>query len=560
MSNLTRALFRIDPTEGLVDYVQSVKPYHTKIMEVLVEYIYKEEVNAKVGERWKWCMDFTRPGGAFSGNCTNGDVPAQDRIEILYACGYGYRWDTSGIVAPETTPTTQIIKAVGKILIDVSTTLGSSDITILRNTAEHDLQVGDPLVFESLPTALYEPGVIEDVLPGVTYFVTSVSPTLTVSETEGGTPHVFAADAVVQLLPQGLPYNSFLVEPALNTSSYNTLITNLRANQLSFVEGVDVTGVNPTTNKFTVASLPVVPAIGDSIYLNDNTSPIANGKYTVASIVGTTIEVVESIPPLTPVNGSIYLLNVFDNIPYWPSGAKVRVSSTTTLPYPLSDTQDYYFIPHDEVGVFNLATKRYPSVYEDYIDLTSLGKEIQIRRVEPFSPGDFVNVQGSKTAFNDGQYIVATVAPEGANFRVSVMQSVRHTTPTSQLTDGFMVYDTGGYSTPDYCSVTQAPDLFARAFVDENLQFTFSITERDFVGVEVVENEPLGWGTALFGTTISVYGSQNEALPPYSAITDGVSTNSTTLLLLPTGFDTQMFDQGAIDEDLRVTTHLQNLP
>jgi hypothetical protein len=34
----------IDPTEGLVQYVLAVKPYHTKILEVLVEYVYTDKV------------------------------------------------------------------------------------------------------------------------------------------------------------------------------------------------------------------------------------------------------------------------------------------------------------------------------------------------------------------------------------------------------------------------------------------------------------------------------------------------------------------------------------
>jgi hypothetical protein len=43
-----QTLTAINPTEGLVQYVQSVKPYHTKILEVLVEYVYTDPITVVV--------------------------------------------------------------------------------------------------------------------------------------------------------------------------------------------------------------------------------------------------------------------------------------------------------------------------------------------------------------------------------------------------------------------------------------------------------------------------------------------------------------------------------
>jgi hypothetical protein len=50
MSTITTApgLVSIDPITGLVDYVKDIKPYHTKIFEVLFEYIYTDNVNTTV--------------------------------------------------------------------------------------------------------------------------------------------------------------------------------------------------------------------------------------------------------------------------------------------------------------------------------------------------------------------------------------------------------------------------------------------------------------------------------------------------------------------------------
>lgn len=50
MSTITTApgLLTIDPIQGLVDYVSDIKPFHTKIFEVLFEYIYTDNVNTTV--------------------------------------------------------------------------------------------------------------------------------------------------------------------------------------------------------------------------------------------------------------------------------------------------------------------------------------------------------------------------------------------------------------------------------------------------------------------------------------------------------------------------------
>jgi hypothetical protein len=44
----------INPTQGLIDYVGDVKPYHTKILDVLVEYVYTEQINTTIREQWNW--------------------------------------------------------------------------------------------------------------------------------------------------------------------------------------------------------------------------------------------------------------------------------------------------------------------------------------------------------------------------------------------------------------------------------------------------------------------------------------------------------------------------
>lgn len=40
----------LDPVQGLVDYVQDVKPYHTKVIEVLIEYVFTDHIGVKAVE------------------------------------------------------------------------------------------------------------------------------------------------------------------------------------------------------------------------------------------------------------------------------------------------------------------------------------------------------------------------------------------------------------------------------------------------------------------------------------------------------------------------------
>ena len=51
----------VDPIQGLVDYVLEIKPYHTKIVEVLVEYIHTDPVNVTITEQFDACVNFGFP-------------------------------------------------------------------------------------------------------------------------------------------------------------------------------------------------------------------------------------------------------------------------------------------------------------------------------------------------------------------------------------------------------------------------------------------------------------------------------------------------------------------
>jgi len=51
----------LDPVQGLVDYINDIKPYHTKVVEVLVEYVYGEAVDINIEEYLHTQIDMFRP-------------------------------------------------------------------------------------------------------------------------------------------------------------------------------------------------------------------------------------------------------------------------------------------------------------------------------------------------------------------------------------------------------------------------------------------------------------------------------------------------------------------
>lgn len=63
---MTTTMNTRDPVQGLVDYVLDVKPFHTKILEVWVEYIHTNRINATVSDEldWQIHVDFNRMDGS----------------------------------------------------------------------------------------------------------------------------------------------------------------------------------------------------------------------------------------------------------------------------------------------------------------------------------------------------------------------------------------------------------------------------------------------------------------------------------------------------------------
>lgn len=84
--------FERDAVEGLIEYVEEIKPFHCKIAEVLVEYIYTDEISVTISDNMNSVLDIAVNG--FTLGCSDaydtggydffaGNVPITDSIENI---------------------------------------------------------------------------------------------------------------------------------------------------------------------------------------------------------------------------------------------------------------------------------------------------------------------------------------------------------------------------------------------------------------------------------------------------------------------------------------------
>lgn len=461
MADLNQALFRIDPTEGLLQYVQTIKPYHSKVLDVFVEYIYSEPCSISMKERLQLevgLQEFTTP--------------------VVYTCGYGYVWSPFDPLAPDF-PTGTVVSATGEFSVVATPTVSSSTLTLTPDITNYIFPVGAPVTF--LTSGAF-PSASVPIAQGRTYYVlTSTLTTLTVSATVGGTPIIFttAGTGTLRVRQTNLPYNSFLVSMAA-APQHDVVVSNLTTNQLVVATPFNVASVTPSLNRWRVTGdmtiAPYNAAPGDTIYVRSNTDPSSNVAHTIASVSfaagQTTIIVNESVSLTATATGTVNLPVAADDAPYIQPGTAVKLASTGTFPVPTSGTGTYYFHPSSTPGVFNLASVRYPVRADQIVNLTALNTgQLRMFRAEPFTPGMYVGVTGSFNAENDRSYIINSITPEGSNFRIHVLDAVQQTTPVGTTPDGTMAF-LGDYGSP-YCAPASTPDLFIASYFSEDIDFQF---------------------------------------------------------------------------------------
>jgi hypothetical protein len=625
MTTLRDALFRIEPTRGLVSYTEDVKPYHTKIMDVLIEYVYEERIDVTIQEKWKWEIHWDE---RWDSNRDADWLAARKPETVTYSCGYGIVWDNVSTV--DSNPVTTIVDISPAHHIITSATDTSFNVAgkALNDFANGTQFSVSGLIGPSGPIAKQTFTVqgTPQYMNGRTVIPVASTPTIT--DVSQATAH-----ARVDLLDDYFtPANSFLVSTALpNTYSY--VVNNRDANQMSLADRITIVGVNPAAHTWTISGNRVADIdVGASVYVTSN-GVNSNGTYTVSAVTtsggNTVITVVEpiftsavpsgflayAIKPvdeynITSINTSTRQITVAGNhttyvfpnqrltingnaggadgnytvasvalvsgntvytvkntitttstntgkvfierLPGWTSGTRIKLSGTGVQPAPLATAGEYYFVPTPTPGVFNLGYTRYPQQYSDIVDVTSIGVgDIKISRGELYQPGTAIVVDNTYSPTTRGTYYVRRTVTEGIYTRVFVMQSIHAAHGGTAAVAGNIFSKGNGYSEPAYCPLAKASGLYTDTYVHEHLQFTVEVFKRDAISAVAVENQQQwGWGVSpLSRGLVGPYGSNDyEDIPARFAMTTGNPSADGAHVLLPTGYDTQLWDIGGMSE------------
>lgn len=152
---LINAFKRTDATAGLIEYVNTIKPYHTKIMEVLAEYVFTEPVDVTILETlcWDITMDSNRLCDSVDSESNPTIVPCDNTI--ITPCNWGVIWsptppsftlqiyeagiDPASIPPSETDPT----RNVNTLLIEEEALMPYP--FIVNNVSQNKFQMTGPI-------------------------------------------------------------------------------------------------------------------------------------------------------------------------------------------------------------------------------------------------------------------------------------------------------------------------------------------------------------------------------------------------------------------------------
>jgi len=384
--------------------------------------------------------------------------------------------------------------------------------------------------------------------------------------------------------PQYGVSNTFLVDTTNEFQSASFSTTSLSANQFVFSRPYTITGFDSTENKWIISG-EVDIKVGETVYVTSSTNKQGWGKYTVASTVhtaGTTeVYVTKQISRLSSPDGILSVSIDLADIPRWVEGTKVKVSTSESdankdgLPDPLVFDAEYYFIPvvpplstvseneMDTPSIFALSKVRKPRNWTDYVDITTFGSGIlTVTQDEIYVPGTHITVRDTFNSRNNGTYtIIRTTNESSARARVYVNERVHATSPTFVTYDGVMAYDLDSHVmsslTERSCPSKEQSLLYAATNIHEYIQFEFIMDDIDFVTAQIEENQPYTGFIRDFGYDVPSHdtsGFDGDLVFASNMSVSSATTNTFIHSVIPTGFDTQYFDVGGIDESTSTVT------
>lgn len=261
MTNLVQSLIKIDPTEGLVKYVNSIKPFHTKVLDVLVEYVYTEKISVALNDKWAWTVGLS-----------------ETQRPLEHACGYGIDWDpdrTTIYNSPQ-----YVVEATARRMLPVGIDVD--------NTHSLSISMSGYTIADGVRVTLNTTGTLPVTAPqvyiGRQYTVHGHNGAFSLVDLSGNVIEFqTAGTGVLSIEPLVANVNSFLIEPNLG-GEFTASVTNASAGQLTFARSLNINAIDATARTVTVVVdlRPTVEIIGVS-YDNTNVGNVAGNMVLIVA-------------------------------------------------------------------------------------------------------------------------------------------------------------------------------------------------------------------------------------------------------------------------------------
>lgn len=141
MAIITIPQSSVDPTDILLQYVQEVKPYHSKVLDVIVEYVVTDVITTTIKENFSFTIG----------------LQSVER-EIERSCGYGMIWDPYSGTLPANLPTANIVSATaGSINQFVASMPTQTPLhVIVTNTKSNQMTLVTPYLVNGVNSTLQQ--------------------------------------------------------------------------------------------------------------------------------------------------------------------------------------------------------------------------------------------------------------------------------------------------------------------------------------------------------------------------------------------------------------------
>ena len=392
--NAQSIVSNINPTEGFVSYVGDIKPYHTKVLEVLIEYIYTEKIGVTVTEGDNWVIDLTRPD-----------------VGVYTTCGFGTQWD-SLLVADY--PIATIVQAVGDVTIPVHPLIDPgfpNVLTIANDPTNYTLVVNDPITFRTtgtLPTTT-----VGNISPGLVYYVLSNTGTqLTIAKSIGGTPLTFvtAGTGHITVHPEHLPYNTFLVDQP-TPMQFQCIVANEQANQFAFVTAYNIVGVNTGARTWTAAGQLMFSAYQDISFSITKLITDSTNILNDATLHNLTIKIDGVNYPISVAGSAIQTISALVGV------INTAISGHGTATF----INDVIRVTSNSVGYNSSVSITDVNLLSSMIDFSGVALSVNNTVV---IPGNYIYVRNNTGAGANTQFTIVSGTYTGGNTTITVLEPI----------------------------------------------------------------------------------------------------------------------------------------